>query len=82
MVRFRGAKLIARTHELTPDSIQDALRMFLQPIKNEDPQLDFFTMYKRETTEYDTDYMQNHNEDLNTTLIFVRFYIPLINAQC
>ena len=67
--------------ELTPDSIQDALRMFLQPIKNDDPRLDFFTMYKREATEYDTDSMQKHNEDLNTTLIFVRFRIPFIHAQ-
>jgi len=46
--------------------------MFFQPIKNEDPQLDFYTMYKRETVEYDTERMRNHNEDLNTTLIFVR----------
>ena len=73
--------ITARTNNLTPNSIQDALRMFLQPIKNDDPQLDFFTMYKRETTEYDTDYMQNHNEDLNTTLIFVRLHVPLINTQ-
>ena len=73
--------IIARTNELIPDSIQDALRLFLQPIKNDDPQLDFFTMYKRETMEYDTDYMSNHNEDLNTTLIFVRFHVALDNAQ-
>ena len=46
--------------------------MYLQPIKNDDPQLDFYTMYKRETMEYDTEYMQKYNEDLNTTLIFVR----------
>ena len=46
--------------------------MFLHPIKNDDSRLDFFTMYKRETMEYDTDYMQKHDEDLNTTLIFVR----------
>ena len=46
--------------------------MYLQPIKNDDPRLDFYTMYKRETTEYDTEYMQKYNEDLNTTLIFVR----------
>lgn len=45
--------------------------MYLQPIKNEDPHLDFFTMYKRETTEYDTEYMKKYDEDLNTTLIFV-----------
>ena len=54
--------------------------MFFQPIKNEDPQLDFYTMYKRETVEYDTEHMRNHNEDLNTTLIFVRAASPLITA--
>lgn len=65
----------ARTNKLIPDSIQEALRMFLQPIKNDDLQLDFYTMYKRETVEYDTEYMQKYNEDLNTTLIFVRFCV-------
>jgi len=55
--------------------------MYFQPIKNDDPQLDFYTMYKRETVEYDTEYMQKHNEDLNTTLIFVRVWIPLV-ATC
>jgi len=74
-------RIIARVDELTPDSIQEALRMYFQPIKNDDPRVDFFTMYKRETMEYDTDYMQKHNEDLNTTLIFVRFCFPVINAQ-
>ena len=54
-------------------SIQEALRMYFQPIKNEDPQLDFYTIYKQEATEYDTEYMKKYNEDLNTTLIFVRF---------
>jgi hypothetical protein len=47
--------------------------MYFQLIKNEDPQLDFYTIYKREATEYDTEYMKKYNEDLNTTLIFVRF---------
>ena len=52
-------------------------------MKNDDPQLDFYTMYKRETVEYDTEYMQKYNEDLNTTLIFVRFsnLNPIINAH-
>jgi len=54
--------------------------MYLQPIKNDDPRLDFFTVYKRETMEYDTDYMKNHNEDLNTTLIFVRLCAPFVNV--
>lgn len=52
--------------------------MYLQPIKNDDhPQLDFYTMYKRETVQYDTEYMQKCNEDPNATLIFVRFRFPL-----
>ena len=53
-------------------SIQDALRSFFQPIKTDDPRLDFYTMYKREAMEYDTDYVKKYDEDLNTTLIFVR----------
>lgn len=67
-------EFIARANELTFDSIQDALRMYFQPVKSDDPQLDFYTMYNRETTEYDTKYMEKYNEDLNTTLIFVRFH--------
>ena len=69
-------------NKLTPDSMQEALRMFFHPIKNEDPKLDFYTMYKRETTEYDTEYMQGYNEDLNTTLVFVRFRISLTVRWC
>jgi len=58
---------------LTPNSIQEALRMYFQPIKHEDPHLDFYTMYKREATEHDTEYVRKYNEDLNATLIFVSF---------
>ena len=82
MVRFREAVPIVRTNRLTPDSIQEALRMYLQPIKNDDPRLDFYAMYKRETMEYDTEYMQKYNEDLNTTLIFVGFGVPLTTMRC
>ena len=53
-------------------SIHDALRAFPLPIKNDDARLDFYTMYKKEATEYDTDYVKKYDEDLNTTLIFVR----------
>jgi hypothetical protein len=57
---------------LTESSFQDALRNFFQPIKTGDPRVDFYTMYKRESAEYDTDYVRKYGEDLNTTLIFVR----------
>lgn len=53
------------------DRIQEAVRMHLQPIKNDNPQLDPYTMNKRETVEYDTEYMTKYNEDLNTTFILV-----------
>jgi hypothetical protein len=33
-------------------------------------------MYKRETMEYDIESMEKCDEDLNTTLIFVRFSVP------
>ena len=81
MVRFRDAEPFSSPNKLTPvHSIQEALRTYFQPIKNDDPQLDFCTMYKRETMEYDTEYMQKHNEDLNTTLIFVCFGPPFITV--
>ena len=62
---------IASTTYLNKRSFQDALRTFFQPIKNDDARLDFYTVYKKEATEYDTDYVKKYDEDLNTTLIFV-----------
>ena len=53
-------------------SLKDALGAFFQPIRNDDPRLDFYTVYKREAAEYDIDYVKKYDEDLNTTLIFVR----------
>jgi hypothetical protein len=56
---------------VVPNSIQDALGMFMQPLKSEDPRLDFYSMYKREAIEYDNNYVRKYDEDLNITLIFV-----------
>ena len=56
-------------------SIQDALQAFMSPLGNDDdPRLDFYMMYKREATEYDMNYVKKYDEDLNTTLIFVRSF--------
>jgi len=71
VVRFEVLHWLGR-RSLNGHSFQDALRTFFQPIKNDDPRLDFYTVYKREATEYDTDYVKKYDEDLNTTLIFVR----------
>ena len=78
----RSLSTLARCPTIeTGHSFQDALRTFFQPIKNDDPRLDFYTMYKREATEYDTDYVKKYDEDLNTTLIFVRTQ-PLSVSIC
>ena len=66
---------------LTGCSFQDALRAFFQPIKTDDPRVDFYTMYKREATEYDTEYVKKYDEDLNTTLIFVRCSSSIIYSS-
>ena len=80
MLTLNGASQRSRInhldHKLTSDSIQEALRMYLQPIKNDDPLLDFYTMYKQETMEYDTDSMRKYDDDLNISLIFVRSCVP------
>lgn len=57
---------------LNEHSFQDALKAFFQPIKGEDPRLDFYAMYRREASVYDEDHIIKYDEDLNTTLIFVR----------
>ena len=42
------------------------------PIKNNDPSIDFYTMYK-ESAECGMNYVKKYNEDLTTTSIFVRY---------
>ena len=73
-----------RRRPLIGRSLQEALRSFFQPIKSDDPRLDFYTMYKREAIEYDTDYVKKYDEDLNTTLIFVRrsLFVLVVYLTC
>lgn len=71
---------ITKTDRLTLDSIQEALRMYFEPLEKEDAALNFYTAYRRETMEYDTENMNKYNEDLNTTLIFVSCHLPSIDA--
>ena len=45
--------------------------MFGQRIKNDDPHLGIYTVYQREATVYDVEYIKKSDKDLNTTLILV-----------
>jgi hypothetical protein len=47
----------------------------MPPLKSDEARTDFYSVYKRESTEYDTNYVKKYEEDLNTTLVFVRFTI-------
>jgi len=38
----------------------------------EDLRAEFYKRYRKEAEEYDKEFMKKHDEDLNTTLIFVR----------
>jgi len=50
----------------------------MPPLKSDEARTDFYTVYKRESTEYDTNYVKKYDEDLNTTLVFVRLSDTLI----
>ena len=63
---------LTRWPPLSRSSFQDALRDFFPPIQTGDPRHDFYTMYNKEAMDYDTDNVKKYDEDLNTTLIFVR----------
>ena len=65
-----GSTARMRTNKLTSHSIREALRMYLQLSRA--TALDFYAVYKQETTEYDaSEYVERSNENLGTTLTFV-----------
>lgn len=49
----------------------------MPPLKSGEARTDFYKVHNRESTEYDTNYVKKHEEDLNTTLVFVRPEIAL-----
>ena len=57
--------------DLRSISLQSALKEFLEPLRTNDSRVDFFAIYRKEAAEFDKDYVQKYDEDLNTTLIFV-----------
>lgn len=62
---------VTANHSSRSISIQDALRLFFQPTKTGDLRTDFYSAYQKEAAEYDTNFVKQYDEDLNTTLIFV-----------
>ena len=46
------------------------------PPTEEDYKTKFYELYRREAEEYDREFIKRYDEDLNTTLIFVRVLRP------
>jgi hypothetical protein len=61
------------------EAFSKALEGFFQSIKpsKSDVRGAFFQLYKRESEEFDKDFIKKYDEDTNTTLIFVRPPNPL-----
>lgn len=67
-----------RTHLLVLVSLEgaprDALKSGLGKDGGSDPRTSFYNKFKEEVAEHDNDLQKKHDEDLNTTLIFVSFF--------
>ena len=59
-------------------SLHSALKEFFEPLRTSDPRADFFTIYRKESDEFDREYAKKYDEDLNTSLIFVSFSPPSV----
>ena len=63
---------------LTGRSSQDAS---FRSTKTNNPRTNFYRIYEREASKYDTEYVRKFDQDLNTTSIFVRHSLsPLVNC--
>jgi hypothetical protein len=59
------------------EAFSKALASFMLPISSSksvstDDKAAFFKLYKRESEEFDKEFIKRYDEDANTTLIFVR----------
>jgi len=58
-------------------SLHSALKEFIEPLRTNDHRTDFFAVYRKESEDFDRDYVRKYDEDLNTSLIFVSRQLPL-----
>jgi hypothetical protein len=61
------------------NALRGALKSVLGKVGGSDPRTSFYNKFKEEVAEHDEDLLKRHDEDLNTTLIFVSFS-PLIES--
>jgi hypothetical protein len=54
-------------------SLRSSLKEFFDPLRTDDSRSDFYTVYRRESREFDQDYIAKYDGDLSTSLLFVSF---------
>ena len=62
-------------------SLHSALKEFFEPLRTNNSRADFFAVYRKESNEFDREYTRKYDEDLNTSLIFVSYFIPVPLAE-
>ncbi|KAF9644734.1 hypothetical protein BDM02DRAFT_3190330 [Thelephora ganbajun] len=66
--------------QLDPKSLHSAFKELFDPPRTNDPRTDFFTVYRRESGDFDRDYAGKYDEDLNTSLIFAGLFSAVSSA--
>ena len=61
-------------------SLRSVLKEFSEPLRTKDPRTDSFAVYRKESEEFDRGYAKKYDEDLNTSLIFVRSPTSVLRA--
>lgn len=54
----------------------------LPPFPNPSAHIEFYKLFKRESDEYDNDFIKKYDDEANTTLIFVSFYHITLCRLC
>ena len=62
-------------------SLHSPLKEIFDPQRTKDSRADFFAVYRRESDEFDRDYVKKYDEDLNTSLIFVSQLISILGTE-
>ena len=77
-------KVIGRGRHVEPlarYSLHSALKEFFDPLRTNNSRADFFSVYRKESDEFDREYTKKYDEDLNTTLIFVSYLNSFLHAE-
>jgi len=62
-------------------SLHSTLKEFFDPLRTNDSRADFFTVYRRESGDFDRDYAGKYDGDLNTALIFVSRLVFVLSLK-